>query len=96
LYFNKEGNMDKLYHLIAGCIIALVVGLALFYLGCTPNFSKGAGLLAVILAGACKETFDAYRAKAFNVRTWNVFDWLATCVGGFAGVFILIVVFKIN
>jgi hypothetical protein len=75
--------MDKLYHLIAGCIIALVVGSALFY-------------LTSILAGAIKETIDAIRAKAFNVRTWDMFDFLATCVGGFAGVGILIVGFGID
>jgi len=92
-----EINMDKLYHLIAGCIIATVTGLILFYLvGCSPNFSKGAALLTAFAAGAAKETIDAIRAKAFNVRTWNMFDFLATCVGGFAGVLILIVGFGIN
>jgi hypothetical protein len=61
--------MDKLYHFIAGLLIALIVGLGLFYIvGCTPNFSKGAGLLTAFAAGAAKETFDAIRAKAFNVR----------------------------
>jgi hypothetical protein len=89
--------MDKVYHLIAGLFICTLTGLALYHLvGCTPNFSKGAALLTAFAAGAAKETFDAIKAKAFNVRTWNVFDWLATCVGGFAGIFILIVVFKIN
>jgi VanZ family protein len=88
--------MDKVYHLIAGLLICTLTGLALYHLGCTANFSKGAGLLTAFAAGAAKETFDAYRAKAFNVRTWNVFDWLATCVGGFAGVLVLIVVFNIN
>jgi VanZ family protein len=88
--------MDKVYHLIAGLLICTLTGLALYHLGCTANFAKGAGLLTAFAAGAAKETFDAYRAKAFNVRTWNVFDWLATCVGGFAGVLVLIVVFNIN
>jgi hypothetical protein len=89
--------MDKLLHFAVGLILALAVGTGLFYIiGCTPNFSKGSALLASILAGAWKETWDSIRAKAFNVRTWNVFDWLATCVGGFAGVLVLIVVFNIN
>lgn len=88
--------MDKVYHLIAGLLICTLTGLALYHLGCTANFAKGAGLLTAFAAGAAKETFDAIRAKAFNVRTWNVFDWLATCVGGFAGVLVLIVVFNIN
>ncbi len=88
---------DKLYHFIAGLVICTIVGLGLFYIvDCTADFSKGAGLLAAFLAGALKETWDAYRAKSFNVRTWDVFDFLATCVVGFAAVFILIVVFKIN
>mgnify|MGYP003612161357 CR=1 FL=1 len=89
--------MDKLYHLIAGLVICTAVGLGLYYLvGCTANFSKGAGLLTAFSAGAIKETWDAYRAKSWTVKTWNVFDFLATCVGGFAGIFILITVFKMN
>jgi hypothetical protein len=88
--------MDKVYHLIAGLLICTLTGLALYYLGCTANFSKGAGLLSSFAAGIVKETYDSVKAKAFNVRTWNMFDFLATCVGGFAGVFILIVVFGIN
>lgn len=88
---------DKILHFICGCIIALATGLALYHLvGCTANFSKGAGLLSSFAAGIVKETYDSVKAKAFNVRTWNMFDFLATTVGGFAGVFILIVVFKIN
>lgn len=88
--------MDKLYHLIAGLLICTLAGLALYHLGCTANFSKGAALLTAFAAGAVKESYDAIRAKAFNVRTWNMFDFLATCVGGFAGVLVLIVVFNIN
>jgi hypothetical protein len=88
--------MDKVYHLIAGLLICTLTGLALYHLGCTANFSKGAGLLSSFAAGIVKETYDSVKAKAFNVRTWNMFDFLATCVGGFAGVFILIVVFGIN
>ena len=88
--------MDKLYHLVAGLIICTAVGLGLYYLvGCTANFSKGAGLLSAIACGAIKETIDAYSAKSWTVKTWDVFDFLATCVGGFAGIFILIVGFKL-
>jgi hypothetical protein len=88
---------DKLLHAICGLGICLAVGLGLFYLiGCTANFSKGAGLLTAFTAGAIKETIDAIKAKAFNVRTWDMFDFLSTCVGGFAGVGILIVGFGIN
>ena len=87
--------MDKLYHFIAGLLICTLTGLALYHLGCTANFSKGAGLLSAIACGAIKETIDAYRAKSWTVKTWNMFDFLATCVGGFAGIFILIVGFKL-
>ena len=89
--------MDKLYHLIAGCIISLIVGVLFYNLGIdSPIRAEGYGFIAAILAGAAKETFDAIRAKAWTVRTWDVFDWLATCVGGFAGVGILIVGFGID
>jgi hypothetical protein len=88
--------MDKLLHFTAGLLICTLTGLALYHLGCTAKFSKGAGLLTAFAAGAAKETFDAIRAKSWTVKTWNIFDFLSTCVGGFAGVFILIVVFKIN
>ena len=88
--------MDKLYHFIAGLVICTIVGLGLFYIvGCTANFSKGAGLLSAIACGAIKETIDAYRSKSWTVKTWNMFDFLATCVGGFGGIFILIVGFKL-
>jgi hypothetical protein len=88
--------MDKVYHLACGFGIALLTGIILFQLGCTPDFSKGFALLTAFAAGAIKETIDAIRAKAFNVKTWDMFDFLATCVGGFAGVGILIVGFGIN
>jgi len=89
--------MDKLYHLIAGLIICTVVGLGLFYLiGCTANFSKGAGLLTAFLAGILKECFDCIRAKKWDKTTWDMFDFLSTCAGGFAGIFVLIVGFGIN
>ena len=75
--------MDKLYHLIAGCIISLIVGVLFYNLGIdSPIRAEGYGFIAAILAGAAKETFDAIRAKAWTVRTWDVFDWLATSFGG--------------
>ena len=78
--------MDKLKHFIAGFCISLIVGLILYYgIGCTANFSKGAALLTAFLAGAIKETFDAIKAKSWTVRTWDVFDFLATSFGGLIG-----------
>ena len=88
--------MDKLLHFAAGLLICTLTGLALYHLGCSANVSKGAALLSSFATGIVKETYDSVKAKAWNVRTWDMFDFLATCVGGFAGVFILIVVFKIN
>jgi hypothetical protein len=88
--------MDKVYHLIAGLLICTLTGLALYHLGFSANFSKGAGLLSSFAAGIVKETYDSVKARAFNVKTFDMFDFLATCVGGFAGVLVLIVVFNIN
>ena len=88
--------MDKVYHLIAGLLICTLTGLALYHLGFSANFSKGAGLLSAIACGAIKETIDAIRAKSWTVKTFDIFDFLSTAVGGFAGIFILIVGFKMN
>jgi len=89
--------MDKLYHFIAGLIICTIVGLGCFYLlGFTADFSKGAGLLTAFLAGILKECWDCIRAKEWSVKTFDIFDFLSTAVGGFAGIFILIVGFKMN
>ena len=87
--------MDKLLHLGCGFLISLVVGLIChFALGL--NQPEAYGFVAAIVAGAVKETFDAIRAKEWSVHTWDVFDFLATGIGGLIGNFILIVVFKIN
>ena len=73
--------MDKLYHGIAGFIISLVVGLIChFALGLSQP--EAYGFVAAIIAGAVKETFDAIKAKEWTVRTWDVFDFLATGFGG--------------
>ena len=89
--------MDKLYHLAAGFIISLTVGVLFYNLGIdSPIRAEGYGWLAAIFAGAIKETYDAIRAKSWTVKTWDMFDFLATCVGGFAGVGILIVGFGID
>lgn len=87
---------DKLLHFGCGLGIALIVGTGLFYfIGCTANFSKGAGLLTAFLAGILKECWDCIRAKEWSVKTFDIFDFLSTAVGGFAGIFILIVGFKL-
>ena len=75
--------MDKLYHLIAGCIISLIVGVLFYNLGIdSPIRAEGYGFIAAILAGALKETYDAIKAKSWTVKTWDMFDFLATGMGG--------------
>lgn len=89
--------MDKLYHLITGFLICLVTGLACFYLlDLSASFSKGTALLMSFAAGIFKECFDCIRAKKWDKTTWDMFDFLSTCAGGFAGIFILIVGFQMN
>lgn len=73
--------MDKLLHLGCGFCISLIVGL-LCYFGFNLSQPEAYGFVAAIIAGAVKETFDAIRAKEWTVRTWDVFDFLATWFGG--------------
>ena len=87
--------MDKAYHFAAGFCISLIVGL-ICYFGLGLSQPEAYGFVVAIIAGAAKETFDAIKAKEWSVHTWDVFDFLATCVGGFAGVLVLIVGFNIN
>ena len=86
--------MDKLYHFVCGLGISLLVGVIAYKIGL--NQPEAYGFVVAIIAGAAKETFDAIKAKEWSVHTWDVFDFLATCVGGFAGVLVLIVGFNIN
>ena len=91
--------MDKLYHFGAGIIIALAVSFAAYYGGLTGLRPEGYGLAAAILIGIFKEVYDlvsAYRDKVEKpLKYFDGFDLLATCAGGFAGIFILIVGFKL-
>ena len=61
-------NRDKLYHLAAGAVIALAVGLLL-----TPLLGLGAALVA----GVAKEAYDAT-----GRGTVEALDAVATVVGG--------------
>ena len=75
---------DKLKHLIAGFCISLVVGL-IAYFGFHLSQPEAYGFVVAIIAGAAKETFDAIKAKEWSVHTWDVFDFLATGIGGLIG-----------
>jgi hypothetical protein len=77
-------GMDKLYHFIGGFIVCCVVAFLCSYLEIGGLRPEGYGLLASFGIGALKETFDYYQK-----RPWDMFDFLATCGGGFAGVFII-------
>jgi len=62
---------DKLYHLIAGIVIAAAVG---------RFFGPAIGLLSGILAGAAKEAWDHIDYGGAN---WP--DFVATLIGAGAG-----------
>ena len=75
--------MDKLYHFVCGLGISLLVGVIAYKIGL--NQPEAYGFVVAIIAGAAKETFDAIKAKSWTVRTWDVFDFLATSFGGLIG-----------
>ena len=75
--------MDKLYHFVCGLGISLLVGVIAYKIGL--NQPEAYGFVVAIIAGAAKETFDAIRAKEWSVHTWDVFDFLATGIGGLIG-----------
>jgi hypothetical protein len=60
---------DKLLHLIAGMLIAGVVGII-------PSFANYAFIVAVV-AGVAKEVYDE-----FSYGGWDSFDLLYTAIGG--------------
>ena len=63
---------DKLLHIVAGFIIAFVVGL----------FHPLLGLTIAVIVGACKElVYD----KAMNMGTPELNDFIATAFGGIIG-----------
>ncbi len=63
---------DKLYHLIAGFVIAISIGL----------FSPILGLVAAVLAGIAKDVvWDLYLKRG----TFELLDILATAVGAVIG-----------
>lgn len=67
---------DKLYHLIAGLLIAIIIGL----------ISPISGLITSVIVGAGKEViYD----KLMKKGCFEVLDFVATCIGGVIGYLIL-------
>lgn len=88
--------MDKVYHLIAGLIISVVVGLiAYFGLGLSQPEAYGWG--ASLLAGAGKGTFDTIKAYMAGTKItlntlpkiFDFFDFMATGMAGLLGLVIV-------
>ena len=77
--------MDKLYHFIAGFLICLIISFFASYLGLTQP--EAYGLLSAFFAGALKEFADVAIAKDW--KRWDMYDFLATCAGGFAGLVVV-------
>lgn len=71
-------GIDKVYHLIAGFVIALVFGLI------NPTL----GIIAASLAGVGKEVYDKYYKKSSP----DPLDALATIVGGIIGLVICLLI----
>ena len=78
-------SMDKLYHFIAGFLICLAVSFVASYLGLTQP--EAYGLVSAFIIGALKEFADVAIAKDW--KRWDMYDFLATCAGGFAGLVVV-------
>lgn len=77
---DKRG-FDKIYHFIAGAVIALIVGVIFAHIPPhMPWWTVAVALAAVALIGGLKETHDS-RIKGNHACLW---DWLWTMAGGFA------------
>ncbi len=65
-------NPDKILHSVAGCIIALVLGI----------INPWLGLVAAVAIGAAKEiVYD----KMLGKGTADILDFAATAIGGLIG-----------
>jgi len=70
-------KIDKLYHFVAGFLIAIVIGL----------ISPISGLICSVVIGAGKEViYD----KLMKRGCFEVLDFVATCIGGVIGYLIFI------
>ena len=78
-------GVDKLYHFLGGLGICLLISFVASYLGL--NQPEAYGLLSAFFAGALKEFADVAIAKDWS--RWCMYDFLATCAGGFAGLVVV-------
>lgn len=68
---------DRYLHLLAGLILAFIIGVFL----CTPLWVSGLLALAIVIAvGWLKEIFDS-----FTGELGDLVDWLFTSIGGAIG-----------
>jgi uncharacterized protein involved in cysteine biosynthesis len=78
---------DKVYHFVAGLLIALIVG---FIFGTTVGF------MAAVVAGIGKEVFDHYKNKKEpGTATVDVLDAVVTILGGVVGSVFIQVAFNV-
>jgi len=72
---------DKMLHFIAGFVICILVSIIAYSL----NFKQpeAYGLISAIIAGVLKEAFDCIKSK--SLKSFDMFDFLATAFGGFIG-----------
>jgi hypothetical protein len=78
-------GMDKMYHFLGGLGTCLIISFVASYLGLTRP--EAYGLVSAFLAGALKEFADVAIAKDW--KRWDMYDFLATCAGGFAGLVVV-------
>lgn len=78
----RRFGIDKVYHFVAGFVIALIFGL----------FNPIVGLLLAGGAGVGKELYDVYIKKSFA----DPIDTIATVLGGVLGVVIAILLTNIT
>ena len=75
---SKIPYKDKGCHMVAGFVIALIVGLIAYYLGF--EYPQSYSVTTAVVAGIAKEAFD-YRSYG----VFDGFDMFSTFVGGFFG-----------
>ena len=78
---------DKLFHAIAGFVIAMLVGFVLAPLMDMPNpevSNGGVAFVVALLAGGAKEWYDAKKGGVVDA-----YDAMATGLGGLVGAIIV-------
>lgn len=73
--------LDKQAHALGGTVITLTVSMVLLpFLGLWPTLM--AAMVANMMIGALKEWYDYHHPL---VHTCDIYDWLATTLGGLVG-----------